>query len=1023
MPRFSIVIPAYKSAEYLQRCICSIANQNYLDWEAIIVVDGSPDNSLDVAKACARADDRVIVVNKKSNEGIHLARMTGVGKATGDYVFFLDADDEIHPGCLDRVAEVLESRNVDVLHVGINVIGVGISEEERSVFERYINSDIEPLSGPQVCAAAYSAEDGYRQDWRLTQRFYRRELIQSAFNHMVKKRLGRNEDGYEYFVVSCLAENQITRNNIVALDYYYGRGLNGTGLMSVDGFASTASDFYENLCEIERFSRSFSKFDTREFVSGSKAKAIDLLFNDWRNRVAANDQLEAARRTALILGADCVATQLMRLSRDGAYEVWDSGKAFDGSESFVQWYRLAEELISSEPETPSLLFREYRRAARGHIRDLEGRALPQEVPAGCIHPICEREYNSQSIRIFVTAHKNVDIFDSSVLQPVQVGSVLPRKRFLWALQDDEGENISELNAQYCELTTQYWAWKNAKADYYGFCHYRRYFDFSSKRHEENPYGEIMDSRIDAAAQVEYCLDDESIRRAVVESDVITTEVKDISAFPEKYTNVVDQYRRAPHLREEDLLKVVELLREEYPEYSEDIESFLSGHYSCFCNMFIMKRQLFFKYCEWLFPILERFVETWDNNLYSHEGLRTPGHLSERLLNIFLIHERRTNDEFRWKQVQCVHFELPDRAVKVALPALASAARSNVPIVLAADNTYVPMLTTTITSLLSNGSGDNFYDIVVLEKDISQRNQERMREFICSKWSNASIRFVNVIGYLSGHDLRTSNKHISVETYYRFLIQEVMADYDKVIYLDSDLVVLDDVAELIEIELEDNLLAATLDIDYLGNLNLDKGERLSYSKDVLKLKDPYGYFQAGVLVLNLAQLRNLHNVQEWLSMADVPQYIYDDQDILNSCCQGRVVYLDNSWNVMINCDGRIKRVFSYAPAAVFDSFMRAYSLPKIVHYAGYEKPWKSGGCDLDELYWRYARLTPFYERLIDALSTSSLTQYENRFFENKMHARAIGENNALRAFFDPLLPLGSGRREFAKYMVRKLRNRN
>ena len=118
----------------------------------------------------------------------------------------------------------------------------------------------------------------------------------------------------------------------------------------------------------------------------------------------------------------------------------------------------------------------------------------------------------------------------------------------------------------------------------------------------------------------------------------------------------------------------------------------------------------------------------------------------------------------------------------------------------------------------------------------------------------------------------------------------------------------------------------------------------------------------MLVLNTAETRKLHPFETWLELASNSEYLYDDQDILNAECQGRVKYLDTAWNVMVNCDNRFKKVFSFAPANMFDDFMRAYADPKIVHYAGYEKPWKPGPCDMEELYWSYARRTPFYEQL-------------------------------------------------------------
>lgn len=117
----------------------------------------------------------------------------------------------------------------------------------------------------------------------------------------------------------------------------------------------------------------------------------------------------------------------------------------------------------------------------------------------------------------------------------------------------------------------------------------------------------------------------------------------------------------------------------------------------------------------------------------------------------------------------------------------------VPVVLAADNNYVSMLTTTILSMLENASSERFFDVVIFEKDISPRNQDLMHGFF-SRFENARLRFVNVGELLGGRVLHTNNPHISAETYYRFLIQEVLPAYEKVLYLDSDLIVCGDVAE-------------------------------------------------------------------------------------------------------------------------------------------------------------------------------------------------------------------------------------
>lgn len=622
------------------------------------------------------------------------------------------------------------------------------------------------------------------------------------------------------------------------------------------------------------------------------------------------------------------------------------------------------------------------------------------------------------IQIFVAAHKEAERFDCDLFQLVQVGSQDAPWRFPDMLHDDQGDSISGLNQLYCELTAQYWAWKNVEADYYGFCHYRRYFDFSAERHKENVYGEIIADQINAEAQRMYCLDEKSIRAVVEGCDVVTTEVKDLRLFPERFANPVEHYRAAPHLRVEDLRKAMELVVSLHPDYQPDVEAYLTGHASCFCNMFIMRRDVFFDYCAWLFPVLERLTEGFDEEHRSVEGLRTPGHLAERLLNVFCIHQRRVRDKWVAKQLQCVHFEHPERRI-ASLPSWRPAedpceAPCVIPLVLAANDSYVPMLTTTLYSVVANMSSHALLDVVVIQRDISESSRDVMQRFF-GRWDTVRLRFFDASALLEGYQLETSNEHISAETYYRFLIPEILPEYDKVLYLDSDLVVLDDVAELFKVSLEGKYLAAVRDIDYLGNLNMEDGERLSYSKRVLGMKDPYGYVQAGVLVLNTKMLRQLHSTAEWIALASRHEYIYDDQDILNAACEGHIAYLDSSWNVMTDCKDRVKNVFSFAPASVYRDYVRARRGEKIVHYAGVEKPWNTPNCDRREVFWEYARATPYYEDLAYDLSSIRRSKI-------KALVSFASDDAAVRDFVEPILPIGSRRREFLKAVARKIRDR-
>lgn len=1003
MPRFSICVSSYKDEKYLPACIDSVLAQSFTDFELIVVDDGSPDSTASILEQYAQKDSRVIPLIQDTNRGLHIGRKIAVAKSTGDYIILLDSDDELGDDCLAKFDSYLNATPCDVLHFGIDVINAGVSDNEASNFQNYINAPVDPLFNKDIFEAVFSARKGYLQDWRITQRVYAGGFFRRMFAAMTNDRLERAEDAYESFVTLANARSQYTANDIVGVRYYLGRGVNSDSSLSVSAFFKSASDFQANVDHMRTFAVAFDAFDIKKTCSEAAVKMYELLFNDWLVRVPEDQKLDAADEAAKVMGKMPVAEELMRLSRDRAYGLLQTDNA-PANDMALDWYEHAKKLASTDAAT-SPRFMAFYTAARDHVNDLSNMAK-------------RKSYENRNIRIFVSTHKSVELFDSSILQPVQVGCSLRNDKFPWAFHDDKGNNISGLNPMYCELTTQYWAWKNTSSEYVGFCHYRRYFDFSGTRHDENIYGEIMDDFIDAASQKKYALDDKSIEKFVTQYDVITTERKDIRTYAGRNATLRSQYDAADKLFVKDLDKIISILKKQHPEYGQDADRFLSGHMGRFCNMFIMKREIFNDYCAWLFPLLEEFVSITDMSRYSKEGIRTPGHLAERLLNIYLIHHERIGAGWKMAELQCVHFRRPDRRASFTAPYGKANSKQIIPVVFAADNNYVPMLTTTVYSTLLNASKEYFYDVVVLHRDIAGDNQSTMQRFF-GQFDNMSLRFCDVSELVLRHDLSTNNPHISVETYYRFLIQEILPDYDKVLYLDSDLIVQGDISELYGVNLGNNLLAAAHDIDFLGNLNMKNGKRLTYAKKVLGMKNPYDYFQAGVLVLNTAEMRKLYSIESWLDYASDDRFIYNDQDVLNAHCEGRVTWLDYDWNVMIDCNNRIANVFSFAPASAFDAFNDSRNHEKIIHYAGFEKPWKFYSCDRSADYWAYARQTPFYESLMSMLVGPGRTASSSPL---KIHEHAISPDNPLRKFIDPIAPVGSARREMMKSAVRTLRKK-
>ena len=1013
MPAVSVIVPAYNVQDYITECLDSISQQTFEDIEIICIDDGSTDETVARIEAKALDDERIRLIQNSRNIGQYASRHIGSAASTGTYCMYVDGDDTIEPcACevlLDRVAE----RPVDILHFGTNIVPEPTCPEAvvRGL-EKYTNPPERILKGKDILTACFLNE---AYDHNICHKLFRGELVRSVFSELGSNETLRvSEDAVEYFMLALHARTYSSISDARFYNYHVGRGSTGQPAISRAQFVNTFREGHASMRVLEQVlqrpenQRFLNDPVVQESFESINMRSVAHVMNIWQDSLPLEDRLDALAEVRGLWTDDEMLAELERFIRDDAYHLVVEDEGADSPER----NRLHANLQCREAlfggfeygNSENRLLYEMHASAEQHLKTLRIKDSTKERAA---------RFLDSHIKIFVATHKHVVTPELDSLFPIQVGTEIAAERFVETLHDDVGANISVRNRCYCELTAQYWAWKNVDAEYYGFCHYRRYFNFSDSLFEENRYGEVVAGRMTAAAMRKYGLDDATIKRCIDGYDVLTTGIKELEEFPGDAKTPYEQYEAAPYLHIEDLERAIGILCCLYPEYEEDALAFLTGGISCFCNMYILRKDIFFDYCEWLFPILEQFIDQTDMSHYSKEALRTPGHIAERLFNIYLLHHMHNGSGWKVKELQCVHFMHPDESRSFdALPAT-EAKDPIIPIAFAADESYVPMLTTTILSVLENASEEYHYDIVVFERNISSRTKERMRCFFAC-YENATLRFYNVEPYIAGFQLNTNNEHISIETYYRFIVQDVLSFYDKVIYLDSDLLVLDDISRLYDIDLGDNLVAAVRDIDYLGNLNMNDGIRMEYTKEVLNMKDPYAYFQAGVLVMNATEMRKLHSVEEWMELVSQSTYIYDDQDILNSQCEGRVHYLEAAWNVMHDCMGRVGKVFSFAPDDVLNEYMAAREAPRIIHYAGAEKPWVNGFCDYAFEYWEYASRTPFAACLTGGVPKEPV------FIPREPNRNILSDNSLLRRIVDPIAPLGTARREAIKSAVRFIR---
>jgi len=237
---------------------------------------------------------------------------------------------------------------------------------------------------------------------------------------------------------------------------------------------------------------------------------------------------------------------------------------------------------------------------------------------------------------------NSVVLHNSVLTPIYCGAAL-KKGMLnnKILRDDIGENISRQRSYYSELTVQYWAWKNIKSDFYGLCHYRRYFSFGSTDGYRNEQNQISLFRLDEKNIKKYALDDEKkIRNCCSKYDVICAEPADvnrITAYGHCPKTVLElwQAQHNFYFDKKILSVLINIIREDKPDYFNSAMMYFAGNKHYGYNCFLLEKGLFFKLCEFQFPILARIKQIVDSDKSLSKYPRTVGYMGEILFGIYI----------------------------------------------------------------------------------------------------------------------------------------------------------------------------------------------------------------------------------------------------------------------------------------------------------------------------------------------------------------------------------------------------
>lgn len=282
-------------------------------------------------------------------------------------------------------------------------------------------------------------------------------------------------------------------------------------------------------------------------------------------------------------------------------------------------------------------------------------------------------------------------------------------------------------------------------------------------------------------------------------------------------------------------------------------------------------------------------------------------------------------------------------------------KKTIPIFLTIDDNYAKYAACTINSIKKNSNTNYNYNIIIVHQELSEKNIKKLKQLENEYFK---ISFKEIKEGLSSITDREENRlrcdYFTLTIYLRLFIADMFPEYDKGIYIDSDVVVPGDISQLYNINLENNIIGACTDLSIQ-----EVPEFIDYLENAIGVKRNE-YINSGVLLMNLKMMRELNFSKKFLELLN--KYHFDtiapDQDYINAMCNGKILYLNNEWDVMPNNN------------------TKPLTNPKLIHYNLFQKPWCYDNIQYESYFWEYARESGYYNEIVEHKKNYSKKQKES-----------------------------------------------
>lgn len=577
------------------------------------------------------------------------------------------------------------------------------------------------------------------------------------------------------------------------------------------------------------------------------------------------------------------------------------------------------------------------------------------------------------------------------------------------LSIDTGDNISNKYETYGDLTVQYWAWKNADADYFGFFNQGAYLllhsDISANFTNND---RCINALFDENTVSKHKLDSsDEMEKIITNYDILVSKPQKINHHPNQGDALPF---KEPYIDEKIFEACMQILMRRFPDMIDCVKKYLDCGYEFLDHLFIMNKEVFYELCDFQFSILFELEKTADISKLPLDKINIFERVGSFLLGVF-TYSKIKESRLKVGMPYSLKFDLTSGYKPDFKPVYGP---GYIAVVLSSSDFFAPYLGVCIRSIVLTASSENNYDIIVIERGISDKNKERVRS-IAAGHSNISIRFLNVAQQIKDANFYVNSDRISQETYYGLLTPWFLPNYQKLIIMDCDMIVKRDIADLYNTPLNGNIGGGVNDVVLQGWLNDPKNDTYSYYVNDLHITNPFKCFNGGLILLDLEKYRSIFTWSEVMNYINKYKLRVVDQDIFNILLEGRSELLDVRWNHMIYLKGAISSAIGNAPAAAQKLYFESQKEPYIIHYASENKPWLNPELEFADDFWSVARQTVFYEVILARMMDKKLSSIQAN---TAYAADSIDNRSSARKLADVLLPKGSRRRSLSKKILPK-----